>query len=765
MKILWQRNVWLCMIFSALFFCILWRMFDIQIINSTDYLDALEEITTRKISTDAPRGRIYDTNGEILADTQEIYYAVIRLRDMPSDSQEKNKIIHRLIELFKDNEIQIKVNFPIKYDGKCYSFDGDEQEINKLKSNIFVSDNDDKLSNAEKEMDADQLMSYLCGKSFFNIKGYTSEQMLEIAAIRYILYMYRYYPDTNIQITNELSENGIACISEYQSSLPGILLEKGYKRVYPDSKYFSNITGYTGLISTEEYNKYSQGTYELTDNIGKTGIEQTFENELKGRDGCYIYDVSYDGSQNNPRLASAPEAGSDMHLSIDKNLQMKIFDLIEEKIAGILLSRFFMDKPADASDSDWIYTTDDIICALKENKMISNDEYADFINKDPELLYQDLYDKIQRMEITPDMLGLYPCSAACIVTEVKTGKVKALVSYPGYDANQISNGDYYASLLQLHSLPMFDRTRQMTMAPGSIYKMITAAAALEEGIITPETKIYDELVFKKISPGPSCWSSLSHGAVNVKQALAASCNFFFYNIGYDMSLSKEGKYISQNGLAILKKYSHMFGLDELSGIELGESKSSLSDDNAVLSAIGQGSHNYTPIVLARYITSLANRGKVYQLSLIDNSIQDSEAFMQDNNHEQRQVCLSDTTWHALLEGMSDVCNLASYKDIFTSLPFECAGKSGTVQVSQSEPDHGLFAGFAPFDDPEYAVTVIIPNGYTSNNTVDVFRDIIALCYDLPLYDEIHSESDKSERQASMPYNYTDQRTYFETIIH
>lgn len=372
-----------------------------------------------------------------------------------------------------------------------------------------------------------------------------------------------------------------------------------------------------------------------------------------------------------------------------------------------------------------------------------------------------IYSKINNLEITPDMLALDICSGACVVTDPSTGKVRALVSYPSYDANRISNSKYYASLINNESRPLFNRATQQTSAPGSTYKMLSAITGLEEGLIDPDTYVTDLVVFDKVAPSASCWNKSGHGSVNVTTAIGESCNYFFYELGYNAGLTADNKENDQQGLAVIEKYARMFGFGETTGIEIGEAEPRISDESCVRSFIGQGTNDYTPTQVNRYTTALANRGTVYELSLVEKVTNHEGATVQEYAPSvlNSLTNIKESTWNAVYSGMKQVCSPSnsSYRDVFSSLNLTVAGKSGTAQESTLKPDHAWFTGFAPADNPQVAVTVLISNGYGSTNVVDTFRDAIAAYFNLPLYksseDTDTADGTEAQRHARFPINY------------
>jgi penicillin-binding protein 2 len=266
--------------------------------------------------------------------------------------------------------------------------------------------------------------------------------------------------------------------------------------------------------------------------------------------------------------------------------------------------------------------------------------------------------------------------------------------------------------------------------------MVTSFAALEEGVVTPSERIYDEGIFEKISPAAKCnIYPGSHGSVNIIDALKVSCNFFFYEMGWRLSGTGTGAYDEQLGLGKLKKYATLFGLNESSGIELDEAAPEISDKDAVRSAIGQGSNAYTPSQLARYVTTLASHGKNYDLTILGKIVDKDGHVILDNKapvvHDITNV--SPTTWDTVLQGMYDVVNNpngGSVYSIFKNLGVTVAGKTGTSQISKVDPNNALFISYAPYEKPEIAVSAVIPNGYTSHNAAELARKIYELYFGL-----------------------------------
>lgn len=377
--------------------------------------------------------------------------------------------------------------------------------------------------------------------------------------------------------------------------------------------------------------------------------------------------------------------------------------------------------------------------------------------------YSFIREKIKKLEITPAQLALEPCSGSVVVTDPKTGEVLALVSYPGYDNNKLANSidaDYYSYLEANLASPMLNRPLQTASAPGSTLKLLTAVAALEEGVISTTEKVLDKHAFTKIDAanGPKCWSSSSHGKVDITDALQTSCNYFFYEMGYRMS-SEQSEYNSKKGLSVLHKYAEMFGFDGKSGIELYEYKPNISSEDSVRSSIGQGNHNYTPAQIARYVTTVANRGTCYDLTIVDKVKDlDGKVLLENKAKVHNKVNIKDSTWDAVQEGAYKVGNgsRSSISSLFKKLDVKVAGKTGTAQESKLKPNHALFVSFAPYDNPKVSITVVIQNGYTSSNSAEVARNVYQYYFS---DSKEKKENKKKTKEATLPelgaHSYTD----------
>lgn len=341
--------------------------------------------------------------------------------------------------------------------------------------------------------------------------------------------------------------------------------------------------------------------------------------------------------------------------------------------------------------------------------------------------YSFLISKIRKLEITPGQLGLDPCSGSIVVTDVNTGDVKAMVTYPSYDNNKMANKvdyEYFSTyLMDSTSSPLLNRPTQQELAPGSTFKVISAVAGLEEGVVSPSTTIYDHVVFDKIYGDPKCWSSSSHGNLTAATAIENSCNYYFFTVGYMLG-GGTGKNVNNNrGLERMKKYADMFGLTDTSGVEVTESDPKFSGTDIVRSAIGQADHAYAPVQLSRYMTTVANNGTCYDLTLIDKIVDvNGETVLNNSAKVRNKVRIAQSTWNSIHQGLYLVAN-RHLSGIFSGMDKTIAGKTGTAQQTKLHSNHAYFVSYAPYENPEVSVTCVIPNGYASDYAAETARDV------------------------------------------
>jgi len=912
-----SRLVPITVVYILLFAVLINRMFELQIVEGETYVSEAQKRTTKTRAVKASRGNIYDCNGKLLAYNKLAYNVTYSENDITNKltSTQKNTVIYNTIKLIESNggSLSVEPYMEAGKNGKLV-FTAEGNNLLRFKAEIYSIQKGgiDALSQEQKDATPEEIYEYINsddinGPRFaIDDKKYGMEMAMKILAVRYALFIKRFDQTQPVTLATDVNDKTVAAIKENSTELPGIDVTEDTVRVYKKSKYFAHITGYTGGISSERLATLEQedpdNDYTDDDQIGLSGIENTFEDELKGKKGSETLTVNGVGRVTSVTDRKEPVAGNDIYLSIDADLQEECYHLLEEHIAGILVSNMhnsgdagtkghsaegikipvydvynaliqnnlvnvmrFKDKNASALEKsthkkykkkskviikklreilktgntvtshglseDMAEFTDYFYELLKNKKIVLTDQidtedvtykkyaagklslslylqYAisenwidlsgldigdkyystseiyemlvdygidllkDDINyikmvyssliysyelsgrdccllmfdqgnikynaKDYEYLekgltsaYTFLVQKIKKLEITPGQLGLEPCSGSIVITDVNTGKVKAMVTYPSYDNNKMANkvdADYYNTFLtQSKASPLLNRPVQQAMAPGSTFKIVSSVTGLEEGVISPGTQIYDAVVFDKIDHPAKCWSSSSHGSLTVPTAIAVSCNYFFYQVGYMLSgKTSSGAINYPRGIARLKKYAGYFGLTDKSGVEIPEISPTFANGDAVRAAIGQDTNAFTPAQVSRYVTSVANSGTTYDLTLVDKIKNVKGKTILDNKANVRnKVKAADSTWDAVHQGMYLVVNgpHSSVKSMFTGLNVEIAGKTGTAQQTKSHPNHAWFVSYAPYNKPEISVTCNIPNGYSSSNAAQTVSDV------------------------------------------
>lgn len=350
-----------------------------------------------------------------------------------------------------------------------------------------------------------------------------------------------------------------------------------------------------------------------------------------------------------------------------------------------------------------------------------------------------LEEKIANLDITPAQLALDPCSGSCVMEDPNTGEILAMVSYPSYDINYFSgsiDAEYYSGLLDDKSTPLVNRATQTRIAPGSTFKPLIAIAGLAEGVITDSENVYCDGVFDKITPNIKCWINPDrHGNVSTESALEHSCNEYFCEIGYRLCFTPSGEMSFEYGLEREKYYAELLGLATKTGIQLPETAPQASDYNAVASSIGQGTNAYTSLNLARYVSTLANSGTVYNSSIISrisNADGSNVEFIEPA--VANTVDIDPSIWTTVHNGMKRVISEGVMDPLTSTLPAEIYGKSGTAQEDKTRGDHACYIMFSTDEngDAEVAVSVMIPYGHSATHAGVMAYYALASYYDYEL---------------------------------
>lgn len=776
-KKIFTDRVFILFFFVCLIFIVLGaRLFFMQIINGQLYLDNLSLNIVKKINIVAPRGNIYDRYGQPIAQNKSVYNVKL---DQSIHIDNLNESLYNLIKLFEKNNEDYLDDLPITKNKPFeFTFDTDSEKTRWFRD-----------MNLNKNLSANEVIEHL--RKFFDIpKELDDVEARKIISLRTKLYKQRYRQYNPLTLALNVSDKTIVSIEEENNKYPTIYVEGEPIRDYVNPKCFSNIIGYIGNITDKELE--ANEDYDASDTIGKAGLEKSFEKNLRGKDGELLVQVNNMGKRVGTINKNNPVSGNDLFLTIDRNLQEKSYEILENTLTKILVAKLkngtinfnnlfatmintntlSIKKIFESSDDSYSglikkfvlkndstvdYTTGagqqkirKIICDAVKNQNISIKNLLlvmreqDIISGDSSYFKnssatQIFYDKLNTNEINPGMFNFDPCSGSVVVLDVDNGDVLTAVSYPSYDNNKLVSSfsnDYYSQILSAVNTPMVNRPFMEPRAPGSTFKMITAVTGLEKGVITPTSTIYDETTFKKAGlPYSRCWSSHSHGALNVSSALEVSCNYFFFETAYRLGNSKSKNLL--DGIHALNYYMREFGLDERSGVEIGElydfseegisnisspeyklkngQKSKWYDGDTIRTAIGQAKNNYTAANMAKYINTLASGGKRFQLHLTK-EIKDENGNSIEKTYPklEKTVEIQKKNLDAVYKGMLLVTegNRGTGRSAFNKFPIRVAGKTGTAQENNNRPDHTSFGGFAPFENPRIAIYVVVPFGDT-----------------------------------------------------
>jgi cell division protein FtsI/penicillin-binding protein 2 len=634
----------------------------------------------------------------------------------------------------------------------------------------------------------------------------------KILALRCELYLKRFSKYVPVTVARNISSKTVTDLTEQKSAFPCAYVDVESLREYPTGELFAHTLGYIGKITESELSTYQQYNYKSTDIVGKDGIEKAFELQLNGKDGLQYVEVDSLGRRISEIESSsvAPVPGNNVFLTLDAELQQSTYTAMENALKDAQISRLTGENKdytytgkqvlssmvtsdniriedimksknsttqytikeyvlsvdnaaledydlarqivADGLEKNDIKPYQLILVLVEQGTITGNDEFISKVTSGAISTQQVLIDKLNSGELKPYMLNMDPCTGSAIVTDINTGEVLASVTYPSYDNNRLVNGldnQYYTRLQNDPNRPLVNRPFQEPRAPGSIFKMITSVAALEEGIITPNTYIYDKGTFTEAGrPYARCWIGSgkgSHGGINVSHALEVSCNYFFYTVAYNMGNTKSGTTLK--GIETLNKYMKAFGLNDPTGVEIyeiydstknypsnisspeykryvytarnpdiSESELQWRDGDTIRTAIGQSFNNYTAAIMSKYVATLANGGTRYTMHLLSGiSTYDGKNISTYEPQVENKLDIQPQNLKAVYEGMLLVTQgeKGTLRKYFKDFPINVAGKSGTAQESSYRSEHTTFVGFAPYENPQISVAVIIPYG---NNT-------------------------------------------------
>lgn len=649
------------------------QLFNLQIIKGEDYRNQSNTRLSRESTLQAARGDILDQSGNKLATTSATQ--VLELYKTKIDNQTLNDTLLAIAQVLEQNGDKYVDDLPITVEPFAFTTDNEETQKKWKKQN-----------NIDENKTAEECFYIL--KDKYKISNDNISEARKIMTLRYTIAKNGYSSIKTVQLATNISENSLAIFNEQNDKFPGLSIQTKAVRNYVSGSLASHILGYVSRITESEL-KGNEDKYNANDMIGKTGIEYIFEPYLKGTDGIKQIDMAVDGTITGEYVTNEAVAGKNIVLTIDANLQK----VTEE--------------------------------ALKNNiEKIRSGGYGKVYNAD---------------------------AGSVVVMNVKTGEVLAMASYPDFEpqlfVDGISQEKYNEYISEEANHPFINRAISSVSPPGSTFKMVTALAALETGAITTTEKINDVGIYDYSADyKPKCWIYSSygrgHGYLNVTDAIKHSCNYFFYELG------------NRLGIDAISRYARSLGLGRKTGIELlGEVEGSVSSKensqakgetftggNTLQAAIGQHDNSFTPVQMAKYISILANGGNDIDVTIIKSIIdedgnqiskQELENFVKERlgieNDKGTELDFNSKNLQAILEGMRGVTSESggTAYSYFKDFNIEIGGKTGSAQTGVAGRTNAWFVGFAPFDNPEIAVVVMVENGGSGGYTAEVARDIIA----------------------------------------
>lgn len=668
-----ERLIALAAVFVVLLTVYIVALYKLQIIEGEKYYEESRNNMVTTSTVTAARGNILDRNGRTLVTNKSCYDLTINTDELfPSDnSVDSNAVILKLVNMIRDYGDDYIDDLPITKSPPFEFENVSEQDQARL--DAYMKQNEVKENASAVEILSSMRERYKIDSN------YTAEEARIIAGVRYAINVrylintsdYVFVKDADMKLIATLRENNIE----------GINIKESYVREYSTSAA-AHILGYTGAMSDSDYAKYADQGYSADASVGKDGAEYAFEKYLHGTNGTVRTTSSSDGTVISKEYTKEPEPGSNVYLTIDIALQEAAELALENGVASIQAK----------------------IDAKKEQQIASG-------------TYKEKQDQID--------------GAAVVVVNVKTGEPLAIANWPTYDPAQLLEN--YNEILEAPNTPLYNRALLGAYAPGSTFKPCTAIAALTEGIINTGTTIecrgrYTR--YEQYGYAPYCWiytqnnQKLTHGYLNVTGALQNSCNIFFYSAGHDLGIDK------------MDKYAALFGLGESTGIELPESRGNMANaknheeltgetwsiGHTMQAAIGQSDSLFTPLQLAEYCATVANNGERHSASILKSVRSFSYG---DNVYEREDEILSKVespqyNWDAVKEGMRLVGKSTMTGYTMTSV----AAKTGTAQKGESVANDAIFICYAPFDDPEIAMAIVVQKGSAGSNCAVIAQEIL-----------------------------------------
>lgn len=638
------------------------RLYDVQVTQASQVDHTPSGSHTYRTRVTAARGEILDRNGKVLIGNRASYnltliYAIVFSAENPNEN------LRKLTNLCNELGLEMTDHFPVTME-KPYTYT--TNEYSSTWNSYFKTFLDER--GWDSDISAPQLIRRL--KDTYHLPAdWTEEEARRVISIRYELDLRRWTSLPTYVLLNDVDSVSLAAITEL--NIPGVNVETSTVRQY-NTTYAAHILGRIGLMNAEEYEIYKEKDYAMDAYVGKEGLERAFEDELHGTDGLRVTTISADGTVLEEYYKTVPQAGKNIELTIDIDLQ---------KVSEDALKAHILSLREDDGDAE---------------------------------------------------------GGAVVVQQVKTGQILACASYPTFDPATYSQK--YNELLETDFAPLYNRALQAAYPPGSTYKMVTTIASIDSGTIGRWVEIEDKGIYRRfedVGYTPRCMlyttAGATHGYVNAMEALAVSCNYYFYEVGY------------QTGITKIDEVAKALGLGEATGVELDESVGRRAnaetkkllyskgydgwyDADTVAAAIGQSENRFTPMQLACYTSALANHGTRYKATFLQRVLSSdySELLYESTPVVASQLNISDEAYAAYTEGMRLSVTWANGTSHYYLGDYDVAvcAKTGTAEHGGNGSDNAAYVLYAPADDPQIAIAVYVEKGTPGSRLAKVARAIL-----------------------------------------
>ena len=656
----------------------LWVLYDLQYVHGAEYLEQSRRKIAKTETVEAARGQILDRYGRVLVSNRASYNVSLDTSFMGED---RNTVLLRLLDICREESVTWSDTLPVSQSAPyVFTAEGAYGNLRKYAEKmkweglVPTAEEIEALQSAESPAlpSAERLIAKL-RETYQVDPALSDEEARDLVGVLYELALRsREITWSSYVFAQDVEMTFIVKVKE--ASLSGVSIDTTTVREY-NTSYAAHLLGRVGLMDSDEWNNIYQALdYPYNASVGKDGMEQAFESYLHGVPGKRAIETNDQGkvvsADDNWKIdertgePQAPQPGYNVISTLDIKLQEAVERALAEGIAGL--------KSEDTQ------------------------------------------------------------GAAAVVIDVNDGGVLASASYPTYDLSTFLQN--YTELANDPLNPLFNRATQGIYPPGSTFKMVTAIAGLQEGVITPTDEILDTgryTYYKDYQP--QCWYyrqyGRTHGKENVSEAIRDSCNIFFYDVGRRL------------GISLLDEYAQKFGLGEYTGIEVYESKGHVAgpgyteslgqkwyDGNTLPAAIGQENNQFTPIQLANYVATLANGGTHYSAHLLKEvkSSDFSQVVYQYEPEVLNELDLDPENLEAVTRGMLMVTQPggSAYSYGFNTLDIQVAAKTGSAQVSSATESNAVFVCFAPYEDPEIALAIVVEKGGSGSTLSSIAVEIL-----------------------------------------